>query len=75
MLEELTQQEPSYRLAKRSIKDWDVRKGEPIGVAVTLRRNKAVWFLLRALAAVDFTLREAHSMIGGVTCPLELGNT
>mgnify|MGYP001773160366 CR=1 FL=1 len=58
VLEELTQQEPSYRLAKRSIKDWDVRKGEPIGVAVTLRRNKAVWFLLRALAAVDFTLRE-----------------
>ena len=58
VLEELTQQEPSYRLAKRSIKDWDIRKGEPIGVAVTLSRNKAVWFLLRALAAVDFTLRE-----------------
>ncbi|WP_054857256.1 50S ribosomal protein L5 [Vulcanisaeta sp. JCM 16159] len=59
VLEELTQQEPSYRLAKRSIKDWNIRKGEPIGVAVTLRRNKAVWFLLRALAAVDFTLRES----------------
>ncbi|ADY01553.1 50S ribosomal protein L5 [Vulcanisaeta moutnovskia 768-28] len=58
VLEELTQQEPSYRLAKRSIKDWNIRKGEPIGVAVTLRRNKAVWFLLRTLAAVDFTLRE-----------------
>ncbi|WP_084019957.1 50S ribosomal protein L5 [Vulcanisaeta thermophila] len=59
VLRELTQQEPSYRLAKRSIKDWNVRKGEPIGVAVTLRKNKAVWFLLRALAAVDFTLKES----------------
>jgi len=58
VLEELTQQEPSYRLAKRSIKDWNIRRGEPIGVAVTLRRNKAVWFLLKALATVDFTLRE-----------------
>ena len=59
VLEELTMQEPSYRLAKKSIKDWNIRRGEPIGVAVTLRRNKAVWFLLRALAAVDFTLRES----------------
>ncbi len=59
VLEELTQQKPSYRLAKKSIKDWNIRKGEPIGVAVTLRRNKAVWFLLRALSAVDFTLRES----------------
>lgn len=59
VLEELTQQKPSYRLAKKSIKDWNIRRGEPIGVAVTLRRNKAVWFLLKALAAVDFTLRES----------------
>lgn len=59
VLEELTMQEPSYRLAKKSIKDWNIRRGEPIGVAVTLRRNKAVWFLLRALAAVDFTLKES----------------
>ena len=59
VLEELTMQKPSYRLAKKSIKDWNIRRGEPIGVAVTLRRNKAVWFLLRALAAVDFTLKES----------------
>jgi large subunit ribosomal protein L5 len=59
VLEELTQQKPSYRPAKKSIKEWNVRRGEPIGVVVTLRRNKAVWFLLRALAAVDFTLKES----------------
>ncbi|MCG2886548.1 MAG: 50S ribosomal protein L5 [Vulcanisaeta sp.] len=59
VLEELTQQKPSYRPAKKSIKEWNIRRGEPIGVAVTLRRNKAVWFLLRALAAVDFTLKES----------------
>jgi large subunit ribosomal protein L5 len=59
VLEELTQQKPSYRPAKKSIKEWNIRRGEPIGVVVTLRRNKAVWFLLRALAAVDFTLKES----------------
>jgi len=59
VLRELTQQEPSLRRARKSIKEWGVRRGEPIGVTVTLRRNKAVWFLLRALATVDFTLRRS----------------
>ncbi len=68
-------QKPSYRLAKRSIKDWNIRKGEPIGVAVTLRRNKAVWFLLRALAAVDFTLRESAFDDWGGNVASELGST
>ncbi len=57
VLKELTGQNPSYRKAKRSIKDFGIRKGEYIGVAVTLRRERAVWFLLRSLAVVDFTLR------------------
>ncbi len=60
VLEELTEQTPSLRKARKSIKEWGVRKGEPIGVVVTLRRSKAIWFLLRALAAVDFTLRESQ---------------
>ena len=40
LLKELTGAEPSRRRAKRSIKDFGIRKGEPIGVAVTLRRDK-----------------------------------
>ncbi len=58
VLEQLTLQKPSYRRAKKTIKEWGVKRGEPIGVVVTLRKNKAVWFLLKALAAVDFTLKE-----------------
>ena len=46
LLRELTGAEPSLRRAKRSIKDFGIRKGEPIGVAVTLRRDKAVEFLM-----------------------------
>ncbi len=60
ILEELTDQTPSYRLARKSIKEWGVRRGEPIGVTVTLRKSKAIWFLLKALAALDFTLRESQ---------------
>ncbi len=59
MLKELTGQDPSYRKAKRSIKDFGIRKGEYIGVAVTLRRERAIWFLLRSLAVVDFTLKRS----------------
>ncbi len=60
VLEELTGQTPSLRKARKSIKEWGVRRGEPIGVMVTLRRNKAIWFLLKTLAVLDFTLRESQ---------------
>ncbi|MFP3210164.1 MAG: 50S ribosomal protein L5 [Thermocladium sp.] len=59
VLKELTGQDPSYRKAKKSIKDFGIRKGEHIGVAVTLRRERAIWFLLKSLAVVDFTLRRS----------------
>jgi LSU ribosomal protein L5P len=36
LLKELTGAEPSRRRAKRSIKDFGIRKGEPIGVASRL---------------------------------------
>ena len=53
LLKELTGAEPSRRRAKKSIKDFGIKRGEPIGVAVTLRKDKAVQFLLRALQAVN----------------------
>ncbi len=59
VLKILTEQEPSYRKARKSIKEWGVRRGEPIGVVVTLRRAKAIWFLLKALSVIDFTLRRS----------------
>lgn len=80
VLEELTGQKPSFRKAKRTIKEFGVRKGEPIAVVVTLRGAKALNFLLKALEAigkrikassfddfgnVSFGLQE-HIMIPGV---------
>ncbi|MCD6323594.1 MAG: 50S ribosomal protein L5 [Desulfurococcales archaeon] len=52
VLKELTGQEPSERRAKRTIRNFGIRKGEPIAVMVTLRREKALNFLNRALEAV-----------------------
>ncbi len=52
VLKELTGQEPSERRARRTIRNFGIRKGEPIAVMVTLRRDKALSFLNRALDAV-----------------------
>ncbi len=52
VLKELTGQEPSIRRAKRTIKEFGIRKREPIAVVVTLRGEKALSFLNRALEAV-----------------------
>jgi len=51
LLEELTHQTPSTRYAKRTIRDFGIHKGEPIGVMVTLRGKKALENLKRLLAA------------------------
>lgn len=58
LLEELTGQKPSLRRARKTIKEFGVKKGENIGVAVTLRGEKALNFLKRALAAVDYKISE-----------------
>ncbi len=41
VLEDLVSQKASFRKAKKSIRDFGVHKGEPIGMMVTLRRQKA----------------------------------
>jgi large subunit ribosomal protein L5 len=41
VLEDLVNQKASFRKAKKSIRDFGVHKGEPIGMMVTLRRQKA----------------------------------
>ncbi len=56
ILEGLTGQKPCYRLAKKTIKDFGIRSGEPIACMVTLRRQKALDFLKKALAAVEYKI-------------------
>jgi len=59
VLEKLTGQAPSFRKAKKTIKDFGIKKGENIACIVTLRGEKALDFLKRALAAVDFKLKRS----------------
>jgi large subunit ribosomal protein L5 len=50
-LEELTGQKPSPRGAKKSVRDFGIHKGEPIGAMVTLRKQNAIDFLKRIFLA------------------------
>ena len=50
-LEQISGKKPSTRNAKETQREWGVRKGEPIGVAVTIRGNDAVVLLKRLLEA------------------------
>ncbi len=87
VLEEITHQKASNRIAKNSIRDFGIHKGEPIGVMVTLRRKIAMEVLKVLVAAkenkikassfddfgnVSFGIRE-HIDIPGVIYKPELG--
>jgi large subunit ribosomal protein L5 len=52
VLEQLTGQQPCKRKAKKTIRDFGIRKGEPIACIVTLRKEKARAFLETSLQAV-----------------------
>ena len=52
-LVQITGKKPNVRNAKKSQRDWGVRKGEPIGVAVTVRGNDAKELLKKLLVAKD----------------------
>ena len=52
IIEQLTGQRPCNRRAKRTIRTFGIRRGEPISCMVTLRGSRAESFLKRALMAV-----------------------
>ena len=58
-LEELTNRQPSVRGAKKSARDFNIHKGEPIGAMVTLRRESANDFLRRVIAANANSIRSS----------------
>jgi len=51
VLEQVTGQKPSQRRAKKSIRDFGIHKGEPIGVAVTVRGEEAKGLIDKLLVA------------------------
>ncbi|RLG85187.1 MAG: 50S ribosomal protein L5 [Thermoprotei archaeon] len=87
VLEMLTGQKPSFRKARRTIKEFGIRKGENIAVVVTLRGKKALDFLNKIFEAVDWRVKESsfdeygnisigikeHIMLPGVKYDPELG--
>jgi len=56
---ELTGQQPAVRGAKRTVRDFGIHKGEPIGVVVTLRREPAIDFLKRIISAKKSILKSS----------------
>jgi large subunit ribosomal protein L5 len=53
VINQLTGKTPATKRARKSIKDFNIRKGEPIATVVTLRRDEAGAFLKRALESVS----------------------
>ncbi len=50
-LDQITGKKSSSRNAKETQRDWGIRKGEPIGVSVTVRGEDAITLLKRLLDA------------------------
>ena len=55
-LQQISGKKPNTRNAKAAYRDWGVRKGEPIGVAVTVRGDDGVALLKRLLEAKGNTV-------------------
>ncbi|MFH1821707.1 MAG: 50S ribosomal protein L5 [Methanobacteriota archaeon] len=53
VLELVAEQKPTRTQAKKSIRDWNVKLGEPIGCMATLRGELAIKTLKRLLDAVE----------------------
>lgn len=65
ILESLTGQKPEIRKAKKTVKGFGIHRGEPIALRATLRKQKAVEFLIKALKAVNNTLKYSSFDIEG----------
>lgn len=58
VLKELTGQTPCKRKAKKTIRDFGIRRGEPIACVTTLRKERAMEFLKKVLHVIDNKLSE-----------------
>ena len=58
VLAELTGRKPARTLAKKTIREWRVRRGDPIGHKLTFRGKQAEAILERLFRAVDDRLTE-----------------
>jgi len=65
ILEQLTGQKPCQRKVKKTIRDWGIRKKEPIACIATLRGQRAIEFLKNAFDAVGNKLPKSNFDING----------
>ncbi|MEM4713265.1 MAG: 50S ribosomal protein L5 [Candidatus Bathyarchaeia archaeon] len=56
VLKDLTGQAPCKRKAKKTIRDFGIRRGEPMACIVTLRKQKAIEFLKKVLHVIDYKI-------------------
>jgi len=59
VLEQITGQKPSQRRAKKSVRDFGIHKGEPIGVSVTIRGEGTRPLIEKLLVAREKKLAES----------------
>lgn len=59
VLEQVTGQKPSQRRAKKSVRDFGIHKGEPIGVMVTVRGDGTRELVDRLLTAREKKIAES----------------
>ncbi len=59
VLEQVTGQKPSQRRAKKSVRDFGIHKGEPIGVVVTVRGTRTKELIEKLLTAREKKLAES----------------
>jgi len=60
VLKDLTGQAPCKRKAKKTIRDFAIRRGEPIASIVTLRKQGATEFLKKVFPVIDSKISREH---------------
>jgi large subunit ribosomal protein L5 len=60
ILAQFSNQKVCTRKAKKTVKDFGIRKGEPIACLVTLRKGVAITFLKRGLEAIENRLEPSR---------------
>ena len=63
-LAQITGQAPSVRLARKSIANFKLREGMPVGLAVTLRGDRAYEFLDRLMSIASPRIRDFRGLPG-----------
>jgi large subunit ribosomal protein L5 len=66
-LVELTGRKPAVRGAKKTVRDFGIHKGEPIGALVTLRHDQAIEFLKRVIQAKKVLKESSFDNFGNLS--------